>query len=105
MTQREALKNILTTMLEKDEEKIAFLTEWLEDINWHAENRNLCEIVERHEWLDELVTDELRQKAYREQVRTFNYIYGWGIDSSLPNPMGSALVIDLLTMAGLQRLI
>lgn len=41
MTQKQAIKTMLETAFELPHFRLVFISKWLEDINWHSENRML----------------------------------------------------------------
>lgn len=62
MTQKEAIKNLIQTFNNKFNAKV-FISNWLEDMNWHTENGLFCETF----------TEEENRKY--EQLTNINYIY------------------------------
>ncbi len=128
-SQREALQTILDSFDTSfaRELRLIFLSEWLEDINWHAENSLLWESVpevlssaalallkERSNILETLeptihlanrivTTDNLRYNLKKiESYQTFSLIFGYGLNNdSFTFAMGRPLVNDLLAMAGI----
>jgi len=105
MTEKQAVQNILDT-LGYTGAKVLFLSLWLEDINWHSENRKLQEALPF--WFNEINKSEpnfteLQQhsiKSAQECVRGMVYIFGWGTKPSdwLSGGVGGAFVEELVDM-------
>ena len=122
MTQKEALKTLLNS-LDSLEYKYLFLLEWLEDINWHGENKMLWEKIDprnqelinalleykpkKNQFIDRNIT--LACKLYGREIlnhnlglvdfhRAISYIFGWGLDKSFTNTQGAELVEELEAM-------
>lgn len=128
LSQKEALGNLLDSFdgaLVRPL-RLLFLSYWLEDINWHTENRLLWEMTaegvtkaaqeladrtnEIKELTDPRVTIagypcdrsmlsyELKKVSY---YHALNMIFGWGLDNSFVKNGGPELVDELMRMAGI----
>ena len=126
MTQKEALVNIFEALDGPFARSLrfGFITEWLEDINWHKEHGMICdtlnplitktwyEIKGKEEELKNSIEPrvsiagvaversqllyELRKVDY---YHAFNLIFGWGLDTSWKSTMGQEFIDELLSLA------
>lgn len=84
MTQKQAIVNIIS-QIDYYPAKVQFLSNWLEDINWHTENARLKKLMaykvvpyKRDENYGLTEGQKFAYKLASEAVRGLNYIYGWG---------------------------
>ena len=98
MTEKHAVANILTALDNSTIRKL-FISEWLEDINWHSENgrfnsavwtevddmtvkriENAIKTKAEHPEALQTVSESLMYEynLYRQLMRGLVYIFGWG---------------------------
>ena len=106
MTQKQAIKVILQAFDIKCA-KYVFLTEWLTDINWHAESALLTEYIPEEEIKkeEETYASNRTENFYNYEIKKarniivgLNAVFGWGIDNSWKNTQGIAFVHELMSM-------
>jgi len=128
LSQKEALENLLESFdgaLVRPL-RLLFLSYWLEDINWHTENRLLWEmtaegvtkaaqeIADRTNEINGLTDPRMTIAGYPcdrsmlvydlkkvNYYHAFNIIFGWGLDNSFVKTQGPELVDELMRMAGI----
>jgi len=97
MTQEESLKKLLEG--DAPSNKLVFLYNWLEDINWHPEARILSELIE------DGVYDELDTPFMGGKVSAFSHIFGWGLNTKEWNyTSGVNFVLELLETVDLKHM-
>jgi len=114
MTQKEAIKNILGS-ISLEHFRALFISNWLEDINWHSENKLFCEQYMNEGmvkyWIK--VSEQKNAAMTRHELNIaekfyspVNYIWGWGITTKdwTSEGSGQAFVDELAELAGLKKL-
>lgn len=111
MNQKQALEKIINYMPKLA--KVYFVSEWLEDINWHTENKKFLEafgdeyiktleLVDKYVHSKEEAPFEIQNtvealRNYYTRISTFNAIYGYGLTTAdWSSTTGDDLVTDLI---------
>lgn len=104
LTQKQALKNLLE-LIESNPCRYLLISNWLEDINWHTENKMFWSEVPQYA-REYLAGINEKHPLYRDwksaenDYRVFNKIFGWGVDRDGWNStgIGKEFVDELLDL-------